>query len=109
MRWRVAELFEHAPTGGRDALGNPVTERRSLGECMVRATPYGGERAENAGNGYFDAPLMVVTPKPMKAVGTASEAVIGGTSYRVTGMSDLGRMRLIALQEEKGAAWAGSA
>lgn len=109
MRWRIAELFEAAPTGERDALGNPVTERRSLGECMVRATPYGGERVENAGNGYFDAPLMFCTPKPVKAIGTASEAVIGGRAYRVTGVSDLGRMRLIALQEEKGATWAGSA
>lgn len=102
MRWRVAELFELAPTGGRDALGNPVVERRSLGECMVRQTPYGSERVENAGNGYSDAPLMVVTPKPLKAVRTASEAVLGGIRYRVTGASDLGRMRLLALQETKG-------
>ena len=105
MRWRVAHLYGRGT--GRDALGNPVG-RTDLGEAMVRMAPWGAQRTENAGNGFYDQPLTVVTPKPLKAVKTASQAVISGITYSVEGVSDLGRMRSLSLRAEKGRRWADS-
>lgn len=102
MRWARAELFELADAGTRDALNNPVRERRSLGETLVRHTPYGGEAADSEGNAYEDAPMTFVTPAPMATVRRAALAGLDGRAYRVTGRADLGRWRLLTLQLEKG-------
>lgn len=102
MRWARAELFELADTGRRDELNDPVRERRSLGETLVRHTPYGGESAESDGNRYEDAPMTFVTPASMATVRRAELAAMGDETYRVTGRADLGRMRLLTLQRERG-------
>lgn len=102
MRWVRAELLELADTGERDALNDPVRELRSLGETMVRHTPYGGQSAESEGNRYEDAPMTFVTPAPMATARRAALAVMGGEAYRVTGRADLGRWRVITMQRERG-------
>lgn len=102
MRWARAELFELAEAGARDALNNPVRERGSLGETLVRHTPYGGDRADSDGNAYEDAPMTFVTPAPMATVRRAALAELDGRTYRVTGRADLGRWRVLTLQLEKG-------
>lgn len=102
MRWARAELFELADTGERDALNDRVRERRSLGETLVRHTPYGGQSAESDGNAYEDAPMTFVTPAPMETVRRAALAVMGGETYRVTGRADLGRWRVVTLMRERG-------
>lgn len=104
MRWLIAHLYGERQTG-RDALGNPVTERVDMGECMVRSVPYASTDTQNAGNGYSDVSGTVVTPKPLSAILGASQAVIGGRTYSVDSMADLGRMRTMALVREKGERW----
>lgn len=101
MKWRAAELFAYEETG-TDILGNPVTERVSLGECMVRTSPYGTTFVESAGNSFDDSPLILVTPKPLKALKKASEAVLDGVVYSIAGVSELGRMRVVQLSVMKG-------
>ena len=101
MRWRVAELFSYEEAG-TDVLGNPVTERKSMGECMVRTSPYGTTFVESAGNSFNDSPLILVTPKLLKSLKGASEAVLDGVSYSVDGVSELGRMRVMQLSVLKG-------
>lgn len=107
MRWRIAHLYGTRQTG-RDALGNPITERVDMGECTVRSVPWASTDTENAGNGYSDVSGTVVTPMPLSAVLGATQAVIDGSTYSVDGMADLGRMRTLVLVREKGRRWADS-
>lgn len=102
MRWRVAELFELADTGRRDRLGNRVTERRSLGRARVRAAPWGVVATANEGNGYDACDLTLVTTAPLATVRRADELTLGGETFGVRQVSDLGRRRALSCARQKG-------
>ena len=104
MRWQVAQLYGNVRTG-RDALGNPTYERKSMGECMVRAVPWATEGNETAGNAFSDVARTVVTPKPLSAILGASQAVLDGETYSIEAMGDMGRMRTMSIRREKGGRW----
>lgn len=112
MRWRVAELFAMDETRERDALGNPVRARRSLGVVPVRVSPFGQALTDSPGNAYRASSLTLVTPAPLSSVRGAEYVrsdVSGETeTYRVTQLSDVGRWRLLSATRTKGDEWQGS-
>ena len=102
MRWLVAHLYADEPTGRTDALGVPVVERRDMGEAMVRAVPLASAlRAPDGENPYDRSERAFQTPIPLKRARTATEAVVDGETYKLTGVADTGRMRLLTARKVK--------
>lgn len=111
MRWRAAELFAMDETRERDALGNPIRTRRSLGVVPVRASPLGATLTESPGNGHLLTEVTMVTPAPLPDVRDAEYVrsdLSGKTeTYRVTQATDVGRWRVLSATRTKGDAWQG--
>lgn len=102
MRWLIAHLYADEPTGRTDALGVPVVERRDMGEAMVRAVPLASAlRAPDGENPYDGCERAFQTPISLKRARTATEAVVNGESYKLTGVADAGRMRLLTARKVK--------
>lgn len=102
MRWRIARLYGDEPTGETDALGVPETSRADLGEAMVRPVPVADTaRSPQGENPYAERELALVTPIPLRRAQRASEAVLDGVAYEVTGVGDTGRMRLLTVRRVK--------
>ena len=102
MRWLVAHLYADEPTGRTDALGVPVVERMDMGEAMVRAVPLASAlRTPDGENPYDRSERAFQTPIPLRRARTATEAVVDGETYKLTGAADTGRMRLLTARKVK--------
>lgn len=101
MRWIIARLYGRE-SAGTDALGNREWRETDEGEAMVRRVPFGMERREPQGeNAHAQGLLTVATPIPLRRAERARAVELHGRRYKVTGVADTGRMRLLALE----AAW----
>lgn len=94
MKWQCVTLIGRKTTG-KDALGNPQTEKTTLGIVATRFSPWTSEETLALGRDLTQSVRRYLTIAPLSTISDAIEAEIDGNVYTVTEIADLGRYRAI--------------